>query len=1631
MDIGVGRDESAQPYVAQPDAGVATRTSAGARSRAWLRANWLTAFVLAWIVAFGFSLRVTNVNWDKGQHLHPDERFLMIVTGEIRAPSSVGEYFDSSKSPLNPYQTQGSFVYGTFPLFLNKTVAEWLDQDADGSTHKSADIFLDVLKPFGVDPTTASGSRTFDGGYNSQTVGRVLSAIFDVFTILLVFEFGRLLWGKRIGLLAAALYSISVLSIQYSHFFGSETFLIFFVTATIYFSVRIWKYGTAVNYVFAGLAYGLALSTKLSAIPVILVIGLAVLMRMWPQLEALYARMFGQTVPWRRGEPLPERVHWEGLYAPIAGTIITLFFTGLLFRIFQPYAFNGPGFFDVLSINGDKLFSLSGIIHLEFLKPTNYFDFSEKYKNDIEGLINLQKGQDFPPNIQWIDRPKFLFPAKGIFLWGWGVTLTLATAGGALYIGWRLWKRDFSGLIPLFWCVFLFWFVGRGFTPTIRYFLPMYPMMAAIAALGLVRLWDFAATDRARELVPRRLAAYREWAQPALRGVAVVAVLGGLLWALAFLNVYRATISRVEASKWIGANLPKGSRLTSNEWDDGLPLSLPGVSPADYPGVRLKPYAQDNEQKVQEFVAGLDEADYVVESSNRVYATVPRIPARYPNMYLYYKYLFDGTLGFEKVAEFTNYPSIFGIEIPDQSSEESFTVYDHPKVTIWKKTDAYSHERAIELLNIDKAATAIPIPPKDGTTNAGLYKPDLAAKVKDGGTWSDIFSTDNLINRFPLLTWIIVMELAAIALVPFAVVTFRGLPDRGYLLTKPLGILGLACFVYFPAAYGLTHFTRGAIAAVLVLMLAAGAVMGYAWRAQMREWWRAHWRFVLTCEAIFLGAFLFSYWIRLQNPDLWHPYNGGEKPMDFAYLQGVIKSEDLTIGPIDVWNAGGYLNYYWFGQYIAATVTKLTGIVPEVAYNLIVPMFFALSAAAVFSVAYNLAEGTRRLMRRGPGLRAISARGPVICGLLAIFLVMIAGNLRAVDVLEQKLSLWSPWHSDIPFIGGVVAIVGGFKAMLFHDTVASGGEASLHRLFLPGGYDWWAPSRALTTVNPQEVQPITEFPFWTFLFADLHAHLMAIPFALTGLGVGLGLVTNFTRLNVLGRARETMRSREVASWAMVVTLALIVGAQRWINSWDYPPFLLLGLAAILISERAKNGDWRWQTLGLAAAKSAVFVGLSFVLFAKISHNYAPQPCNKTAPHDICLMGTGFHQSDQTTALEDYFSHFGIPLFILGGLALFMLWRAVTRTGLLRKMFFGRNRHRTLLDTAPALTAIVLGAGMLIFLGARNRSGVTVLAAVGLAAVVVLGYRTLRSRDPVAPLLLFVYAMVAMGLGLSGGVEVFTLDNDIGRMNTVFKFYLHVWELFGIAAAFALWYLFAVMRPQASFLRRAGRLDAAFVRVPRYAYAAVVVVLLLLALVFPYFGTRARIHDRFDPSLGTTNDGLAFMDVVHDYAGGPYPQLANPASDPQDLALTRDAIDWARENIKGSPTTIEAIGPSYRSMASRFAIYAGLPTVTGWRFHQEQQRQKFQQVVRQRQQDVDLFYTTTDVITARKILNRYDIDYVIVGDEERYNYPAAGLRKFDNGLDGSLERVYANAAISIYRAIPKDQLQQQPQAQTAP
>ena len=143
---------------------------------------------------------------------------------------------------------------------------------------------------------------------------------------------------------------------------------------------------------------------------------------------------------------------------------------------------------------------------------------------------------------------------------------------------------------------------------------------------------------------------------------------------------------------------------------------------------------------------------------------------------------------------------------------------------------------------------------------------------------------------------------------------------------------------------------------------------------------------------MFLFGFALFLIVRIGNPDLWHPYMGGEKPMDFAYLNAVLKSSYFP--PTDPWFSGGYINYYYFGYVLVGTPIKALGIDPSIAYNLAIPLFYGLTACGAYGLG---ATFYARLGQRSKS--KLKASRIILAGCLAALFVVGLGNLRELDVI--------------------------------------------------------------------------------------------------------------------------------------------------------------------------------------------------------------------------------------------------------------------------------------------------------------------------------------------------------------------------------------------------------------------------------------------------------------------------------------------------------------------------------------------------------------------------------------------------------------------------------------------------------
>ena len=314
------------------------------------------------------------------------------------------------------------------------------------------------------------------------------------------------------------------------------------------------------------------------------------------------------------------------------------------FRIFQPYAFDG-------------LISLS---------PLFIADINEAHKM-ITGEIN------YPPNVQWAGTQVILYPFVQIFLWGFGPVATALSVIGMFLAKHKKNYQNLSLILLISFGLTVFVYQGLQLAKYMRYFYPIYPILAIFAGYTLSKISN--------------------------KKILITTLVALLIWPLSFLSVYQTSHSRVQASVWIYSNIPSNSIVTSEEWDDSLPLNIsPSLTNQNYVTLSLPMFQEDTTEKWATISAQLERTDYIILSSNRVYDAVPHRSNIYPVTNRYYQKLHDESLGFKLIKEFNSYPNLGPIVLNDSGAEESFTVYDHPKILIFKKSNQLSKDAIMKLL---------------------------------------------------------------------------------------------------------------------------------------------------------------------------------------------------------------------------------------------------------------------------------------------------------------------------------------------------------------------------------------------------------------------------------------------------------------------------------------------------------------------------------------------------------------------------------------------------------------------------------------------------------------------------------------------------------------------------------------------------------------------------------------------------------------------------------------------------------------------------------------------------------------------------------------------------------------------
>ncbi len=316
---------------------------------------------------------------------------------------------------------------------------------------------------------------------------------------------------------------------------------------------------------------------------------------------------------------------------------------------------------------------------------------SQRFIKEVRTQLEMNKdAYVFPYTLQYVGTTPYLYYLKNIFIYGAGPILSVMAIGGLLISL----KSIFKAIKPKFhtgdWLrnlfisptvVYLslnliyFLIIGRSAVKFMRYMLPLYPALAILAGIGFVWI-----------LKQERF----NWQ---LRRIIVISLLIICTWwTIGFMQIYVKPHPRIIASDWMKTYILAGSTIAVEHWDDRMPI----YGSEKFNFVELPLYeVPDNQAKWQLVNSYLAKADYIVLASNRLSTPLPKLAdctkwkKCYPLTSQYYDQLFAGQLGYKEVARFNSFPKFWtplgSFELNDQGADESFTVYDHPQVIVFKR----------------------------------------------------------------------------------------------------------------------------------------------------------------------------------------------------------------------------------------------------------------------------------------------------------------------------------------------------------------------------------------------------------------------------------------------------------------------------------------------------------------------------------------------------------------------------------------------------------------------------------------------------------------------------------------------------------------------------------------------------------------------------------------------------------------------------------------------------------------------------------------------------------------------------------------------------------------------------------
>lgn len=855
------------------------------------------------------------------------------------------------------------------------------------------------------------------------------------------------------------------------------------------------------------------------------------------------------------------------------------------------------------------------------------------------------------------------------------------------------------------------------------------------------------------------------------------------------------------------------------------------------------------------------------------------------------------------------------------------------------------------------------------------------------------------------LVWLVTLFLLGIVNFPLSYTLLNHLKDRGYAVTKVLGLLLWGYLFWLLTTLGMTGNNLGGVLFALFAVLALNVWLYMRQKQSIHQWVKKNIKTILLTEAVFLVAFGAWAVVRAADPAI----IGTEKPMELAFINAILKSPAFP--PNDPWLSGYSISYYYFGYVIVSMLVRVTGVSSTVAFNLMVALLFGLVATSAFGLLNNLLAKKQDQ----DGQKPLSQ----LWGILASFFILVMGNVQGfVEMLHARGIGWT----QLPDGSWTSKFWTWLEMPEVENPPALPFSWSPNR---PNGYWWWRASRVIQDFKAtgERIEVIDEFPQFTYLLADMHPHVLAMPFVILAvtiaLNIYLGAVKNASEkisvfewlqrhVFVNDTAKVKFSDTFIYQWLkepVFWLFVLVSGGIAFFNTWDFPIYVgLFALAVLVFNTKAFGWSKKRVTEFLETGMLTGILGI--LLYLPFFLSFASQAGGLLPSLNFFTRGVYFWIMFGTLLVPML-----IWLFWLAAKRKQVFHRQVAGWGAAGLMFglwiFSYLIAASFLILVPSLYSERLSAIASQFYWLQGGvDSVSMLAGslteriqwpmtwitifIGLYLVWgVLFDRPAKSGENAPPehknavdVDRFVVIMALLGFGLTLVPEfVYLLDQFGTRMNTIFKFYFQTWILWSIVAAYGTVMIWRKMKNLTGGLAK---------------FASIMMI--LVGLAYPVFGIWKIAH--------------GFAPKVYDETGTLVPDwnldgaLYRERYNPDEMA----AILWLKEKPTG--VVAEAVGGAYSDYA-RVSTYSGQPTVLGWANHESQWRGGYDEIG-SRESDIEMLYRSGLWDRVQAVLEEYDITYVYFGDLEVDKYNAN-----TNVFDVYLTQLFVSGNTVVYGYTPEE------------